>query len=585
MKKRSEIEEQFKWDLSGYFKSDEDFKKEFDFLKTKVTSLNKYKGKLNNEKTILQCLTENEELEKRFEVLYVYASLKTREDASNSFYQERITQTGSLINQFNTETSFIDVEIKKNSNVLLEKLKKESQFSNFFKGILRNKKHILSEKEEKLLTMSGEMAGGYSDNFDLFDDADLKFPSVKDSNGRSHKLNHSTYMDYMQSDDRTLRKNTLKKFNGQYGKFNNFLASNYINNIKADVFYARASKYKSCLDKAIYLEEASRKVYDKLIEAINENLPVFYEYFDVKRQSQGLDQFYLYDQYAREKSITKKYTFLEAIEIIKEATKPLGKEYGKLIDRAVKERWVDIYPNKNKDSGAFSWGAYGKNPILLTNFIGDTHSLFTLAHELGHSMHTYFSNSTQNFDQAGYTIFVAEVASTVNEMLLLKYLQANSKSDNEKIYYLDYFLSEFKATVFRQTMFSQFEQFAHETYEKDEPISAEILNKYYYNLNKKYFGKNVKLIPEIKYEWSRIPHFYRPFYVYKYAIGMISAINLTEFIIPSTPERYINFLKSGSTKGPVDLLFDAGVDLNKKETFNNAFAVVKEKIENWKKLI
>ena len=585
MKKRSEIEEQFKWDLSGYFKSDEDFKKEFDFLKTKVTSLNKYKGKLNNEKTILQCLTENEELEKRFEVLYVYASLKTREDASNSFYQERITQTGSLINQFNTETSFIDVEIKKNSNVLLEKLKKESQFSNFFKGILRNKKHILSEKEEKLLTMSGEMAGGYSDNFDLFDDADLKFPSVKDSNGKSHKLNHSTYMDYMQSDDRTLRKNTLKKFNGQYGKFNNFLASNYINNIKADVFYARASKYKSCLDKAIYLEEASRKVYDKLIEAINENLPVFYEYFDVKRQSQGLDQFYLYDQYAREKSITKKYTFLEAIEIIKEATKPLGKEYGKLIDRAVKERWVDIYPNKNKDSGAFSWGAYGKNPILLTNFIGDTHSLFTLAHELGHSMHTYFSNSTQNFDQAGYTIFVAEVASTVNEMLLLKYLQANSKSDNEKIYYLDYFLSEFKATVFRQTMFSQFEQFAHETYEKDEPISAEILNKYYYNLNKKYFGKNVKLIPEIKYEWSRIPHFYRPFYVYKYAIGMISAINLTEFIIPSTPERYINFLKSGSTKGPVDLLFDAGVDLNKKETFNNAFTVVKEKIENWKKLI
>lgn len=585
MKKRSEIDEQFKWDLSGYFKTDDNFKKELDFLKTQVKALSSFKGKLNNEKNILDCLKKDEELSKRLEVLFVYASLKTREDAGNSFYQERLTQVNSLLNEISTENSFISVEIKKNSNSLLEKLQKESDFPNFFKGILRNKKHILSEKEEKILSMSGDMAGGFSDNFNLFDDADLQFPSVKDSKGKSHKLNHSTYMELMQKDDRTLRKNTLKKFNGQYGKFNNFLASNYINNIKADVFYARASKYKSCLDKAIYLEEASKKVYETLIKAINENLPVFYEYFDVKRQSQGLDKFYIYDQYAREKSVNKKYTFEEAIEIIKQATKPLGKEYQKLIDRAVKERWVDIYPNKNKDSGAFSWGAYGKNPILLTNFIGDTHSLFTLAHELGHSMHTYYSNATQNYDQAGYTIFVAEVASTVNEMLLLKYLQANSKHVNEKIYYLDYFLSEFKATVFRQTMFSQFEQFAHETFEKGEPISAEVLNKYYYELNKKYFGKNVKLIPEIKYEWSRIPHFYRPFYVYKYAIGMISAINLTEFIIPKNPEKYINFLKSGSTKGPVDLLFDAGVDLNKKETFNNAFNVVKEKIETWKKLI
>lgn len=585
MKKRSQIEEQFKWDLTGYFKNDDEFKKEFDFLSSKTHYLDKYKGKLNNEQTILQCLKESQEMDLRLEVLAVYASLKTREDSANAFYQERATQVGSLLSEFSTQTSFVTVEIKKNPNKLLQKLKDESQFKNYFKSILRNKKHILSEKEERILSMSGDMAGGFSDNFDLFDDADLKFPSVSDSFGKKHKLNHSSYMELMQSQDRTLRKNTLKKFNGQYGKFNNFLGSNYISNIKADVFYARASKYKNCLDKSIYLEEASRSVYNTLIKSVNENLPVFYEYFDVKRISQGLDEFAIYDQYVKEKGIKKKYTFAQAIEIIKNATAPLGKFYSSLIDKAVSERWIDIYPNENKDSGAFSWGAYGKNPVLLTNFIGDSNSMFTLAHELGHSMHSYFSNTNLGPDQAPYTIFVAEVASTVNEMLLLKYLLNNSKNNHEKIYYYDYFLSEFKSTVFRQTMFSEFEQFAHETFENGKPISSQILNEYYLNLNKKYFGKNVKLIPEIKFEWSRIPHFYREFYVYKYAIGMISAIYLVEKIIPNNPQKYINFLKSGSTKPPVELLFDAGVDLNNKETFNFAFNCVKNMIENWKKLL
>ncbi len=585
MKKRSEIEEKFKWDLSGYFKNDDEFLKEFEFLKSQINFLDSYKGKLNNEKIILQCLRKSDEFDRRLEVLYVYATLKTREDAANSFYQERANQVGWLVSQISTQTSFVGVEIKKNPNSLLEKLQKESEFKNYFKSILRNKKHILSEKEEKILSMSGDMAGGFSDNFDLFDDADLKFPSVKDSQGKLHKLNHSTYMEFMQSEDRTLRKNTLKKFNGQYGKFNNFLSSNYISNVKADVFYAKASKYKNCLDKSIYLEEASRKVYDTLISSINCNLPVFYEYFDVKRRSQELSEFALFDQYVKEKSIKKKYTFNEAIEIIKKATAPLGSFYTSLIDKAVSERWIDIYPNENKDSGAFSWGAYGKNPVLLTNFIGDSNSVFTLAHELGHSMHTYFSNSNLNPDQAPYTIFVAEVASTVNEMLLLKYFLENSKNNDEKIYYYDYFLSEFKSTVFRQTMFSEFEQFAHEKVENGEPISAEILNKYYYELNQKYFGKNVKLIPEIKFEWSRIPHFYNSFYVYKYAIGMISAVYLVEKIIPEKPEMYINFLKSGSTKSPIELLFDAGVDLNKQETFNFAFSCVEKMLENWKKLL
>ena len=585
MKARSEIEEKDKWDLSGYFKDDAEFLNEFNYLKTQTDFLAGYRGKLKDEKTILECLEKDQEMSKRLEVLYVYAVLKTREDAGNSLYQERQTQVGTLISQFSTKSAFVSVEIKKNPNSLLKKLGENSQFKNYFKDILRNKKHILSEKEERILSMSSDMASGFSDNFDLFNDADLKFPKVYDSKRKAHELNHSNYMQLMQSKDRTLRKNTLKTLNGAYGKFNNFLASNYISEIKSNVFYARASRYKNCLDKSIFLEEADRRVYDKLIVCVNENLDVIYNYYDLKKKSQNLPNFAIYDQFAPEKEVEKKYSFDEAFEIVKKATKPLGEEYSKILDLAKTQRWIDKYPNKNKDSGAFSWGAYGKNPVLLLNFVGNTQSLFTLAHELGHSMHTYFSNKSQNYDQAGYKIFVAEVASIVNEMLLLKYLQKNAKTSAEKIYYFDHFLSEFKSTVFRQTMFSEFEQFAHETFENSLPISAEVLNNFYYDLNRKYFGKNVKLIPEIKYEWSRIPHFYNAFYVYKYAIGMIAAIYLVDEIIPKEHERYIKFLSSGSTKPPIELLFDAGANLRSKEPFQKAFDQARKFIKQWEELI
>ncbi len=585
MKKRNEIEEKYKWDLKEYYNSDDDFKVEFEYLKSQIHSLDKFRGKLRDEKTILECLTLDEQLNKRFEVLYVYASLRTREDATNSFYQERLTQVEAVLNEFSALTSFINVEIKKLPNKVLRNLQKTSQFSNYFKSILRNKRHILSEKEEKILAMSGDMAGGFSNNFDMFNDADLKFPSVKDSAGKKHELNHAVYMELLQSKDRVLRKNTLKYFNAKYGEFNNFLASNYISNIKKNVFYTRVAKYKNCLDKSIYLEEASRQVYDTLIKSVNENLSVFYNFFEIKRRSQGLDKFYIYDQYAKEKNVDRKYTFEDAVSIIKKATAVLGKEYVALIDRAVKEHWIDVYPNKNKDSGAFSWGAYGKHPVVLTNFIGDTSSIFTLAHELGHCMHSFYSDSNQNYDQAQYKIFVAEVASIVNEILLLRYLQESTTNSDEKIYYYDYFLREFKGSIFRQTMFSEFEQFAHETFEKGQPISAKVLNDYYYELNKKYFGKDVKLIPEIQFEWSRIPHFYRAFYVYKYAIGMISALYISDNIIPLTPERYLNFLKAGSTKSPIELLLEAGVNLKNKDTFKRAFDSVGETLTKWENLL
>ncbi len=585
IKERQEIAECDKWDLNDYFKNDDIFKEEFEDLKNEINSLEIFKGKLNNQELIINCLSLQENLNKRLENLYVYANLKTKEDSINSFYQERLTQVESLLSKFSASTSFIDVEMKKNKNELLINLQNTTDYSNYFKNILRQKKHILSEKEEKILALTGEVINGFSNNFFLFDNADIKFPDVLDANGEKHNLNHSTYLELMESNDRKLRENTLKAFNGEYGKYNNFLASNYISNIKADSFYAKVSKYKSCIDKALYLEEVDKNVYKKLIEYVNKNLKEFYGYFELKRKSQGFENFAIYDQYIKEKNINKKYTFDEAIEIIKSATKVLGEEYINLIDKAVKERWIDKYPNKNKENGAFSWGAYRKKPVLLMNFIGDTHSLFTLAHELGHSIHSYYSNQNQKYCQAGYTIFIAEIASTVNEMLLIKYLLNKTEDRNEKIFYIDYFLSNFKATILRQTMFSEFEYFAHDTFEKGEPISAEVLNNFYYNLNKKYFGDDVVLIDEIKFEWSRIPHFYNDFYVYKYATGMISAIYFVDNIIPNNYVNYINLLKSGSTKDPISLLLDAGVNLKDKKTFDYAFNKAKTMIELWNSLL
>ena len=583
--KRSEIEEKYKWDLSGYFKSDEDFYQEYESLKEHLGDFKKYKGKLSDENVLLECLRFDHEISLRLEILYVYASLKTREDATNSFYRERLTLVETLGSKFASETTFIDIEVKKYKNKDLMRLSETTEFTNYFKDMIRTKRLILSEKEEQIITLSGEMAGGFSDNFDMFDDGDLKFEGPKDSNGKKHKLTHSNYVELMQSEDRVLRKNTFKKLNGAYGKFNNFLSSNYINNVKKNTFYTKLRKFKSTLDRAIYGEEASRKVYDNLIKTMRENLTIFHKYFDLKRRSLKLDKFAIYDQFAKENGVKKNYTYEEAINIIKEATRPLGEEYLSLIERAVNERWIDLYPNDNKDSGAFSWGAYSKNPVVLTNFIGDTNSLFTLAHELGHAMHTYYSNTTQNLDQAGYTIFVAEVASNVNEILLLKYLSENSTSKSDKIYYYDHFLSEFKGSAFRQLMFSEFEQFAHEQYENDKPISAQILNDYYYNLNKIYFGKDVELIPEIKYEWSRIPHFYTSFYVYKYAIGVISALYIVYNVLPKDKEKYLNFLKAGATKDPISLLKDAGVDLKDKKVVKNAFNYALSIIDEWEKLM
>lgn len=592
MKKREEIEEKYKWDLSEYSESLEACEKELKEVEQRFEEITAFENKLNSDENIYACLKLESEISEVLSRLYVYSSLRVKENAKDSKAVELSEKVGSVCVKFSTLTSFISVEIGELSNEKLKELENNSaypQFRTYFKSILRQKAHILSKKEEKLLSQMGEFTGGFSDVFDMFDNADVKFKDALDSKGKPHKLTHATYSLLVESPDRELRKNAIINMNSAYGDYNNTLATNYIGDVKVGVYFAKVRNYPSALSASIYNEEASEEVYKTLIEGVNNNLGVFHKYFDIKRRQLGLKNFAIYDIYAKTcEDFDMKLSYEEALELVKQACSPLGEEYIKLLDRAKKERWIDVYENEGKDSGAFSWGSYGVHPVVLTNFVSNCNSLFTLAHELGHCMHTYYSNKNQPYEDAGYTIFVAEVASNVNEMLMLLYLSNKAKTKEEKIYYYDYLLSMFRGSVFRQTMFSEFEYFAHDTYEKTSALSKDILNNYYLELNKRYFGKPVEVLDEIKYEWSRIPHFYSSFYVYKYATGLISAMVIARNIFAGkegAKENYFKFLSSGSSLPPVELLKMAGVNLEDKATFDEAFSFINSILDDWNRLL
>lgn len=591
MKNRTEIEEKYKWDLTKFCTDDKNFYERLKKAEGQIEGFKSYEGKLSDEKTLFECLEKETALVKELSLVAIYAHLRLCEDNADRNSNEMNEKLSFVLAKLSNTTSFIDVEVSKFSEEKLKALqnnKKFKDYSRYFEGIIRDKKHTLSKREELLLSKLSECMGGDSSNFDKFSDVDLTFGKILDENGKEHELNQSNFSIYRESKDRTLRKNAYKGINGKYGEFINFLASNYINNVKENCVLAKIRKYKSALSASIYCEEASEEVYNLLIKKVRENVALAYEYFELKRQMLGLDKFAVYDNFAPVVSgIDKKFSYDEAIEVIKQAVSVLGEDYVKLIDRAKNERWIDVFPNKNKDSGAFSSGTFGATPVVLMNFEGNLDGVFTLAHELGHAMHTYLSNENQPIQKSDYVIFVAEVASNVNEMLLLHYLLGKAKTKKEKIYYFDYFLNQMKSSIFRQTMFAEFEQFAHEEYEKENPLSAELLCEKYKELNDFYFGDKVEQIDEMKYEWARIPHFYRSFYVYKYATGLICAINISNKLLSEEnfAKKYLKFLSSGCSKDPISLLKIADCDLTKEKTFDDAFEVCKGYIDEWKKLM
>lgn len=589
MKNRNEIKEEFKWDLTPLCSGEKEFYEKLELAKKYLPRLKKYEGKLKDKKTILEYL----KLDKQFShvvypILY-YIHLKKDEDLANSKYQLMSEKLSHFLSEVSIETSFADTELYELSNETLDDIIADKDFADYdrdFKQIKKGKKHKLSKAEEKLLA-GMDFLGGFSKNMRSLSDVDLDFGEIEDKDGKKLPLTKSNYAKYLRSADRTLRKNAFVQLNGTFGKYINFLSNNYINDIKSNCYFAKVRKYKSALASAIEDEEVSQEVYDTLIKMVHETLPLLFDYFKLKQKELGLDEFYIYDTMtATDKGEEKSYTYDQAIEIIKEAVSPLGEEYVSLIQRAKDERWIDVYPNKAKRSGAYENNLYGFHPYVLTNFEGDLDSVFTLAHELGHAMHSYYSDKNQVEEKASYTIFLAEIASTTNEILLINYLLSKATTNDEKRALYNKLFDEVKGTIYRQTMFAEFEQDMHATLESGEGLTKDIICEKYYNLNKKYFGK-VKLLDEVKYEWARIPHFFNAFYVYKYSTGMISAINFANRILKGEKDAlkdYFKFLSAGSSATPIQILRKSHCDLEKQETFDTAFDYLKNMLKEWKKL-
>ena len=586
MKKRSQIAEIYKWDKSCLCKDDGEFEKYLSQTEQMIKQLEKFTGKLTTKESIWDYLKFSEKIDDVFDKAILYICLKKDEqldnDNSNILYQKM----ENIYQKFSITNSPLSTQLHKLSDKILDDVindQKVAEYKRDFQMIKKSKKHILTDDQEKLL--SGMNFFGYSAVMRNLSDVDLKFPDILDSKGKNHKLNHSSYSLLIRSNDRVLRKNALCSFNGQFGKFINTFAENYINKVKCDCYFAKERKYSSSLDEALFDEEVDEKVYNTLIDKVNENLPLLFKYFKLKKQILGLKDFYIYDHMANLPGAKeKKYSYDEAIELLKKALAPLGEEYVSLLQKAKDERWIDVYPNENKRTGAYENAIYGKHPFVLCNYENDLESVFTLAHELGHAMHTYYSNKNQPRAMAGYTIFLAEIASTTNEMLLLSYLLKNEKGNNKFALYNKLF-DNVKATIFRQTMFSEFEADIHKMQEEEKPLTKDLLCNHYYDLCKKYFGK-VKLVKEIAYEWARVPHFFTEFYVYKYATGLVCAINFAQNILSgekNAVEDYYKFLSAGCSDTPINILKKSNCDLESGKAYDVAFGYLKEIMNAWEK--
>ncbi len=587
MKKRSQISEKYKWDLSYLCESDEKFYQILESLKKYLPKFKGYEGKLNNKKDILSYLKLEEEFDMIANPIALYCHLKGDEilsDEKRNIMQQKLD---NLFNEFSIETSFASSELHELDDKLLDDIISDWSFSDYqrtFEEIKRAKKHMLSKAEEKLLS-GMNFLDGFSSNMKMLSDVDLKFGKIKDGQNREYELTQSNYSIFMASKDRTLRKNALCALNGAFGTMINTFANNYINEVKLDCYFAKVRKYDSALNQALEDEEITREVYDTLIKKVDENLKILFKFFKMKAKTMNLKDFAIFDHMADIGKSKSKYSYDEAMDIIKEALSPLGGEYQALLDRAKNERWIDVYPNIDKCSGAYQSSVYNHPPYVLTNFEGDLNSIFTLAHELGHAMHSYYSDKSQVYAKSGYPIFLAEIASTTNEMLLFNYLLNKSKNNQEKIYLYNKLFTEVKGTIFRQTMFAEFEAKVHAMQESGEALTKDGLCKEYYALNKKYFG-TVKLIDEIKYEWARIPHFFTSFYVYKYATGLIAAITFTNKMLKdkNAVKDYFKFLTAGGSKKPLETLREAGCDLEDEKTFDLCFEYLGNMLKNWQTL-
>ncbi|HLR53687.1 MAG TPA: oligoendopeptidase F [Pseudogracilibacillus sp.] len=592
--KRSEVPKELTWNLESIFETDEAWEKEFTSLKEDIAQITAYQGKLGNSSDDLyHMFVLQDQLAERVGKLFTYAHMRNDEDTTNDFYQALNLKAENLLTLFSSHMSFIVPEIIQIDEERLAKfLQEKPELQNYKKTldeISRQRKHVLSEQEEVLLSEASDALGNSSQVFGMLNNADLTFPSIQNEKGEEVDVTHGRYIGFMESKDREVRKSAFHSMYDTFGKYRNTFAATLNGNVKKNNFYAKARLYDSARQAALDSNKIPESVYDNLVDAINEKLPLLHRYADLRKRLLQVEKLHMYDLYTPlVKDVEMTFTYEEAKDIVLKSLAPLGEEYVSIVKEGFENRWIDVMENKGKRSGAYSSGVYGTQPFILMNWQGNLNDLYTLIHELGHSVHSYYTHQNQPFRYGNYSIFVAEVASTCNEALLSEYLLNNLDSEKERLYILNHFLEGFRGTVFRQTMFAEFEHEIHQLDQQGEPLTAERFTELYYGLNKTYFGDDMTIDEEIGFEWARIPHFYMGYYVYQYATGYAAATSLANQILTEkgpAVERYKNFLKAGSSDFPIEVLKKAGVDMTSKTPILEALHVFEEKLNEFEHLM
>ncbi|PYZ97731.1 oligoendopeptidase F [Alteribacter lacisalsi] len=592
--KRDEIPKELTWDLEDIFETDDKWEETFKEIKGMLPKISEYKGKLGDSAdTLYEALSYQDEISKKLGRLYTYAHMRYDQDTTNSFYQGLNDRASQLVSMVSSEASFVTPEILSIPEEKLQGFVDEHEDLKLYKHMLNelneNRPHVLSEKEESLLAQVSEVTSAPSNTFGMLNNADMKFPKVKDEKGREMEVTHGRYLRFLESEDRSVRETAFKAVYETYGKYKNTFASTLGGNVKKNLFNARVRNYSSAREAALSKNHIPEVVYDQLVDTVNKNLHLLHRYVDIRKRALGLDELHMYDLYTPlVKDVKMEVPYEEAKELVKKGVEPLGDEYVSIVQEGFDNRWVDVEENAGKRSGAYSSGAYGTMPYILMNWQDNVNNLFTLTHEFGHSVHSYYTRKNQPYPYANYSIFVAEVASTCNEALLNDHLLEVTDDKQKRLYLLNHFLEGFRGTVFRQTMFAEFEKVIHEKAADGESLTPDLLSEVYYDLNKKYFGENIVVDEEIALEWARIPHFYYNFYVYQYATGYSAATTLAKQIQEeedAAVTRYLDFLKAGSSDYPIEVLKKAGVDMTSPEPIEEAMKVFEETLSELETLL
>ncbi len=590
--KREDIPAPLKWKLDQMYESDDQWEKDISEIRLLKDEVKKYAGTLGESSSNLyEGLKKSDEISRKMEHVFVYAKMRKDEDNRVSKYQSMTDKAQGVSVEVQSSLSYMVPEILSIPENRMKEFLMENQelslYTFYLEEILRQKSHVLSKEEEKVLAQAGELAGAPKNIFGMINNADIKFPIIQDENRESVEVTKGRYVKFLESGDRRVRRDAFQALYSSYGKQKNTIASTLNYSAKKDAFYARVRKYPSALQASLDSDNVPVSVYDNLIQTVHEHLPSMYRYVDLRKKALGVDELHMYDLYTPiVKDMKMDIPYEEAKRKIKAGLSPLGKEYVDLLEKGFNNGWIDVYENEGKTSGAYSWGSYDSPPYVLLNYQDSINDLFTLAHEMGHSLHTYYANHHQPYPYAGYKIFVAEVASTVNEALLMEHLLGHLKEHNTRMYLLNHYLEQFRGTLFRQTMFAEFEKITHEKVEGGEALTPELLSAIYVELNRKYYGPNIVIDEEIQLEWARIPHFYNAFYVYKYATGFSAAISLSQQILNEgapAVQRYTDFLKKGGSDYPIELLKGAGVDMTTTKPIHQALEVFSKLLDELEK--